>query len=217
MGREMTEDTTIVTIEQSEEDAISAMLAEAGVLLGKAASNKKKRNATLKEVEGILSKVKLTDFEDLAESPVIQAFMKMMGVSDLQPGQVINKGTLAERGRDWTLSDMAKMEHVTFIPAFSDDFTWNGVGPFRLVAGEETTVPEPIYSRYREILFLRKQSQQHINWLMGKTDYAPHPMLQTIEGARVRAQSLDGRPFGVQSATLGVGVIHENTPKPEGE
>lgn len=202
---------------EEEDDESTVLLEQAAALMAKAASDRKNRRDTLKEVEGLLAKLKITDFEDLAESPVVRAFVKAMGMGDLQPGQVKNKGTLAEREREWTPADMARFEQVTLVPAISGDYTWNGVGPYRLVAGEETTVPKPIYDRYREVLEARKQAGLNEAWMLGHSDRPPHPSWQTPEGAIVRAHSIGGRPYGVIGGTLATGRIHEATPGEEGK
>ena len=193
-----------------ETDESTALLEQAAQLLGKAASDRKNRDQALKEVEGVLSKLKMVDFPELAESPIVAAFVKAMGMGDLKPGEVKNKGTLAEREREWNykdLQDPGQFKQVTFTPAETVPITWNGLS-FQLVADEEITVPEPIWNVYREHREALKQAGINERYLMGQSDIAPHPNWQTAEAALVRAWSTRQGPNGQKSGRLGVGAIY---------
>lgn len=195
--------------EEPQVDETAELLRQAAEGLAKAAATRADRGAILKEVEGVLSKIRLKDVPELADSPIVQAFLTSIGVSDLAPGQAKAKGTLAEREREWTWQDMRKLEQVTFIPIITERFTINGVGPVQMVAGEEIRLPKPYYDRYREVLEARKQAGIHERYLLGLSDAAPHPNWQTDEAARVRASSLLGLR-GQSTGHLSYGPIRED-------
>ncbi len=203
------EDTAEVVDEQAED------LARAAALLGKAASDRKHRKEILKEAEDALSNLKLVDFPDLAESPVVQAFLKTMGTGDLQPGEVRNKGTLAEREHEWSLTDINRMVKAgtmplkKFIPDESIPLTFNGV-QIRIVAGEETEVPECFYNIWREHREALKQARVNERYMLGISDQMPHPNWQTPEGATVRAWSTQGEGRYKNYGTLNTGRITDD-------
>jgi hypothetical protein len=198
-------------IQQEQVDDVAEQLKRLGQELVAVADNEVARTVKLREVEAFLGKLQIKDFPELAESPVVQQFVGLLSsLTNLKPGESRNRGTLAEVVKDWTLREMhTEFEQVTFIPVISDDFTWNGVGPFRLVIGEEITVPKPIYDRYREVLYARKQANINEAYMLGHSDVPPDPNWQTPEAAGVRAWSIQGRRYGHQGGTLGTGRIYE--------
>ena len=187
-------------------DDTSGLLKQAAEALSRAASTKDQRQELLKEVEAILSKLRIVDFPDLAESPVVQAFLKTMGLDDLRPGGVVAKGTLAERSRDWAWRDVNDMPRITFTPAESIPITFNGLTLY-LVEDQECEVPRPFYDIYMEHRRALKQAQLNEAYLLGISDIPPHLNWQTEEGARIRAFSIQGRAFGKQGGHLGTGPI----------
>lgn len=188
------------------EDSVAEQLKKLGGELAAVADNEIARTEKLKEVEELLGNLKVKDFPELAESPVIQQFASMFAdVHGLKPGEVRNRGTLAETSRDWTIEDFRRMPHVTFIPVVTIPITINGVGPFQLVQGEECSVPETVYAHYREYLYRTKQADIHAKWLMGQSEQMPDKNWLTPEGARVAATSRQGASIGRRSGSMGVG------------
>ena len=198
---------------QAQQDDIGETLKQAAELFAKAATDVENRDKVLKEVEKTLSKIKLTDAPTLAESPIVQAFIKAMGLGDLNPGQVKAAGTLAERGRDWDWGDVQTMPRKTFTPMENLPLTWNGL-TVHVLAGEEYSLPEPFYNLYREHMYAVRQAQIHERWLMGVSDQPPDPNWISDESARVRANTLVGRRGGHPGGILDTGVIREFEPSP---
>ena len=206
---------TVEHQEEPERDEQADLLAEAARLMQKAATDKANRSATLKEAEKALGQLKIVDYPELAESPVVQAFLKAMGVGDLQPGQIANRGTLAEREREWSYRDMGQFPAKTFIPDETVPVTWNGL-MYQLRSGEEVTVPEPIYNVYRDHKKAQRMAQQHEQYLLGHSDLPPDPSWLTDESAKVRLWSVQGRKYGKPSGFLGVGLLQDGVDAGEG-
>lgn len=191
---------------KQEVDDTTELLKQAAEALGKAARSKGDRKEILQEVEASLSKLRIIDFPELGESPVIQAFLKTMGIDDLRPGEVTKKGTLAERSRDWSWKDVMEMERERFVPAESIPITYNGLTLY-LVADEQVEVPKPFYDIYMEHRRAIKQAQINEAYMLGISDVPPHPDFQSEEGARVRAFSIQARAHGKQGGHLSTGPI----------
>ncbi len=191
-----------------EQDDMAALLQQAAQELSRAASDKEGRTARLKEVEATLSKIKLADFPELADSPVVQAFVKAMGFDDLTPGEVRNRGTLAEREREWTWKDLERFPRVKFIPNETVPITFNGL-TIQVVADQEIEVPEPFYNIWQDYRKAKREARQHEQYLLGFTDQPPDPNWLTVEGAEVRAWSTQARRYGKVGGHLGIGPIYE--------
>lgn len=187
-------------------DEVAEQLKRLGAELMAAAEDVDTREAKLHEVEAFLGKLTVKDFPDLAESPVVQSFVQMLGGGDLQPGQTARRGTLAERTRDWTWRDLDQFPKVMFTPRETIPLTWNGLS-VQLVDDVEVTLPKPFHDIYQEHRRAIQQAARHEAYLMGKSDQPPDPNWLTDESARVRAWSIAGRPYGKMSATLTVGRI----------
>lgn len=187
-------------------DDVAEQLKKLGSELAAVADDVKARSAKVAQIEEFLGNIKVRDFPDLAESPVVQEFAKMFAdTSGMKPGEVRRRGTLAEVARDWTIEDFRRMPMITFIPVVSIDITINGVGPFRLTKGEECTVPDTVYDHYKEHLYRTKQAEIHKKWLTGQSDQLPDPNWLTPEGAGVAAMSRQGAAIGKRSGFLGIG------------
>lgn len=191
---------------QEELDENTLALQQAATLLAKAASDQANRSTILKEVESTLSRIKLIDFPDLAESPIIQGFIKAMGMGDLKPGETRARGTLAERTRDWEWIDLRQFRPVSFIPAETTPLTFNGL-TIDVTANEEITVPSCFYDIYRDRQRALRNANLHEHWLMGRSNTPPDSNWLTPEGAIVRAHSKQGQHLGLVSGFLGVGPI----------
>ena len=202
-------------VEEAQEqinDESTLALQQAAELLGRAATDKKNQASLLKEVEGALSKIRMVDFPQLAESSVIQSFLKTMGVSDLRPGEIANRGTLAEREREWTWKDVNRaimareIPLKRFTPYDNLDLVWNGL-QLRVIGGEEIEVPGCFYDVYRDHLRARQEAAKNESYLLGHSDTPPSPDWQTPEGAVVRAWSQSGKKYGRPMGTLDVGYF----------
>ena len=195
-------------------DDSTAALAQAAKLFAKAAEDKANRGTILKEMEAVLSKVKLVDFPDLEDSTVVRTFLQLMDTRGMRPGEIRNRGTLAEVVKDWSWRSVqeevraGRMKLVKFIPNETLTLTWNGL-PLQVVADQEVEVPEPFYNIWKDHRYAIKQAQQHEQYLMGRTDVPPDPNWVTVEGAGVRMWSTQGKQFGKVSGHLGVGPIYE--------
>ena len=201
---------------QAQQDDIGETLKQAAELFAKAATDVENRDKVLKEVEKTLSKIKLTDAPTLAESPIVQAFIKAMGLGDLAPGQTKAPGTLAERSRDWSMADIATMPRKTFTPMESLPLTWNGLTVY-VQAGEEYNLPEPFYNVWREHVYAVRQAQINEKYMLGQTDQPPDRNWLSDEVALVRATTLLGRQFGRPGGTLSTGVISDYEARPTEE
>jgi len=199
----------VVEMAPEETDDMATLLQQAAQQLSQAASDKEHRSARLKEVEATLSKIKLVDFPELADSPVVQAFIKAMGFDDLTPGEARNKGTLAEREREWTWKDLEKYPRIKFIPNETVVLGFNGL-LLQVIADVECEIPEPFYNSWKSHREAIRQGRQHEQYLLGFSDQPPHPNWLTVEGAEVRAWSTQGRRLGKVSGSLGVGKISES-------
>lgn len=202
-----------------EPDDVAAELSRLGAELQAVAGNKLAREAKLKEVERVLSKLRIEDFEELSESPTIQKFVAMLAkTDDMRPGEVKNKGTLAEVQRDWTWRDIqdmvrsGQMPLVRLTPGETITLTFQGLA-LRVNANEECEIPRCFYDIYRDHVKAINQAAINERWLMGVSDVPPDPNWMTPMSAIVRAHSMQGQERGLKSGFLTTGVIREdNTP-----
>jgi len=195
-------------LQEEATDEVVAQLEALGAELQATARDKQARQTTLKKIEELLGSLKIKDYQELAESPVVQNLVKVLGYGDVAPGQAIMRGTLAERIRDWTWEDVAKQRKVRFIPAESLPLIYNGLR-IDVVQDIECEVPEGFYNIYLERRKAIREAQQHERYLLGHTDQPPDPNWLTEESAKVRLWSTQGRPYGRPAGTLGVGPIYE--------
>ncbi len=189
-------------------DDTAQLLKQAADLMQKAATSKSQRGELLSAAEDALSKLRIVDFPDLAESPVVANFLKAMGMEGMRPGEIKNRGTLAERARDWSWRDVNEMPKIKFTPAETIDITFNGLA-LRVQEDMECEVPRPFYDIYVEHRRALQQARLNESYLLGYSDVPPHPNWQTPEGARVRANSIQGRAFGRRGGHIGVGPLIE--------
>lgn len=183
------------TIDQAQDDEMrdetAVMLSQLASELAAVANDREARQEKLKDVEKVLSNLKVKDFTDLAESPVVQTFLKLMGNDDLKPGEIRNRGTLAERARDWTYRDMEQFPKVTLEPRETLPVTWNGL-TYQFQDGIEITVPEPVANIYKEHRYAVEQAKKHENFMLGYSDVPPDPNWMAETSAAVRAFSQMG-------------------------
>jgi hypothetical protein len=177
----------------TEEAHVAAGLADLAAKLQASADDKAKRSAVVAEAEEFLGNIPVKAFPDLAESPAIQSFVKLLGVGDLQPGEVRRPGTLAERVREWTEADLGQFEMVTFEPRETLPLTWNGITIY-VQDGVECTIPKPFADIYREHRRALEQKERHENYLLGYTNQPPDPNWISEDSATVRAWSQMGPP-----------------------
>ena len=187
--------------EDTAEEDVASQIAKLGAELSAVASNKAKRTAKLREVEAFLGRLKVEDFPELAESPTIQAFAKLLGGS-LKPGETRNPGTLAETTREWTMEDLRSFPKKTFTPLETLSITWNGI-PCLVTAGEEVSIPEPFYDIYMAHVRAVKNGEQHKKWLLGQTTLAPDRNWLTDASMRVRGYTELGK------GSLGTGPLSD--------
>jgi hypothetical protein len=172
-------------------DEMTALLQQAAAQLARAADDRENRSVALKTVEATLSKISIKDFPGLAESPIVQAFLKAVGADDLAPGEVRNRGTLAERVRDWSPQDMRQFPTKTFTPRETIPVTFNGL-TYQLVDDQEVTVPEPIYTIYQEHRRALAQAKIHEDYLQGYSNVPPDANWMAESSAKVHAFSQMG-------------------------
>ena len=202
-------------IEEQDPDEATAALEQAATLMAKAAKDRKNRDVLLKEAEAALAKVPIGLMPDLAESPVVKTLLSALGIKDLQPGQVANKGTVVEREREWTWADVnATFALKTFTPDESLPLTFQGL-TLHIFSGEECTIPECFYEIWRQHKYAMKQAAIHERYLLGQSDKPPDPNYFTDETARVRAFSMLG-PRGQSAGTLTTGRVIIEPTKEEG-
>ena len=206
------EDGVAVDAASTKEDKAS-LLARLGAELAAVATDDAKATAKLNEIETVLKNIKVGDYPSLAESPAVQAFVQMMG-GGLRPGEVKNRGTLAEVARDWTARDFAEQfSPKTFTPNESLPLTINGV-TYYVRADEEVTLPEPFYGLYMEHKRALRQRETHENYMLGYSDQPPDPNYLVSESARVRAFSLSGPQPNPRAR--GTGPINTQEPADNG-
>jgi hypothetical protein len=199
---------------ETPQDDVAAQLAKLGAELQAVAGDKLAREAKLKEVEKVLGNLQVKDFPDLAESPVIQSFVQMVGLGDLKPGEVRNRGTLAERVRDWSWGDVqakvksGEFQLRRFTPAETVDLIWNGL-TLRVVQDQECEIPDVFYALYTARRRAIQQAAINERYLTGQSDQPPHPNWQNEETAFVRAWSMQGRG-GTSGGHLSTGPIIES-------
>lgn len=184
-----------------EEDDVASQLAKLGAELSQVATNKAKRTAKLREVEAFLGRLKIEDFPELAESPIIQNFAKMLAPVNLRAGEVRNAGTLAEVRKEWNIEDCWREGSVTFVPFETLPLIFNGVR-VDVVARKETTIPRPHYEIYLNHLKAVDNGEQFKRWL-GGDPVAPDRNWMTPEAYRIRALGL---------VRMGVGPISLENP-----
>lgn len=187
-------------------DDVADQLRKLGAELQQAADDALARGAKLREVERFLGNLKVKDFPELAESPVVQSFIKLMGGGDLRPGQTKNPGTLAQIEREWTIRDVEEQfEKVMVMPFENIPITWNGL-TIQLQARTPAMVPKPFYDIYMDHLKAQNMAKQHEDYLSGMSDRPPDANWLSDSSARVRAWSLMSRPYK-QGQQWGIGVI----------
>lgn len=189
---------------KTEEDEATTALKNAAELMAKAASDRANRSELLKEVEANLSKLRIVDFPELADSPVVQSFIKAMGTDNMRPGETRGRGTLAERIREWSERDLSQFPMKTFYADESLPLIWNGLVR-HTVSGEENTLPEPFYNIWLDHKKALKQAKIHEDYLLGYSPQTPDPNWMAENSARVRAFSQMGPT--PDSRTRGVGFL----------
>ncbi len=194
-----------------EEDDVASQLAKLGAELSLVATDKNKRTAKLREVEAFLGRLKIDDFPELAESPTIQNFVKLLAPSDLRPGEVRNPGTLAEVRREWSREEFRKTEQMTFVPRETVKLIVNGVEFSVVDNGEEQTIPRAHYDVYLGRQRALRNAAQNERWALGLTDVPPDPSWITNSAIKIRA---------LGKGAIGYGPIVLENPvedTPEGE
>ncbi len=188
-------------------DDVAAQLRRLGNELAQVADDVVARGAKLKEVEAFLGNLKVKDFPELAESAVVQSFVKLMGGGDLKPGQVKNPGTLGQVERSWSWRDVdEEFDKLTVVPFENIPITWNGLRIY-LTARVPNTIPRPFYDIYMDHLRAQAMAKVHEDYLSGMSDVPPDPMWTSEGGAVVRAWSLMGRPYGIRGQRWGSGIV----------
>lgn len=196
-------------VEAPQEDAATLALQQAAALMAKAASDRANRPQIMKEVEATLSKIRVIDFPELADSPIVQAFLQAMDTGGMRPGETRNRGTLAEVAKEWSDRDLGQFPVKTFYADENIPLIWNGLRR-DVVAGEENTLPEPFYNIYLEHKKAQRQGKLHEDYLLGYSDRAPDPNWIAEDSAKVRAWSqLGPRPNPRQRQ---IGLLNMNEP-----
>ncbi len=198
-------------------DEETKALEEAAALMAKAASDRANRKQLLSGVEAALSKVRMIDFPDLIDSPIVQSFISAMGYGDLQPGQTRNRGTLAEIHRDWTWKDLQKM--VTegtmplrrFTPNESLTLIWQGL-ELRVIEDTECEVPACFHDIYLDRQKAKRNAVTNEHYLLGISDVPPPDMYHSASSAKVRAWATQMRRFGRNGGTIMTGVLQDWSP-----
>ncbi len=202
----------------TESDNATKLLKKAAESLTRAANDRENRATILKEVEAILGKLRIVDFPELADSPVVQAFLKTMGINDLRPGEVKARGTLAEREREWSWGDIQakvlskEFKLHKFTPNESLPLTFQGITLY-IRANEECEIPDCFYDIYKDHMKAVKNAAIHERYMLGQSDELPDKSFgDYAESARVRAFSMQGQR-GQSSGTLTTGrILTEEAP-----
>ena len=189
-------------------DEAKAELARLALEFAQSVNDEQTSQSKIDQAIAFLGKLTVKEFADLAEHPFVEMLRNQIPTADLRPGEVRNRGTLAEVARDWTWADMKGMETKTFTPNESIRITFNGVA-LQLMADVEQTVPRPFYDIYMERKNAIRQAKLNEAYMLGHSDELPHPNWQTPEMAEVRAFSIAGRQYGRPGGTLGVGPIYQ--------
>lgn len=195
----------VAAVPDTTEDKAS-LLARLGAELAAVATDDAKATAKLNEIEAVLKGIKIEDYPSLAESPAVQAFVRMIGGDGLRPGETKNPGTVAELTREWTIRDFASFPVKTFTPNETIPLTVNGVTCY-VFADQECSVPEPFYSVYQEHRRWMREGEKHKQYLLNKAAPPPDPNLLSDASARVRAYTQLGE------GRYGVGLVARDTPQ----
>lgn len=194
-------------------DEVAEQLKRLGAELQAVADDQVARAEKLREVESVLGRLRVRDFPELAESPVIQRFVSLFAETEgMRPGEVRNRGTLAQVEREWSMGNIqaevqaGRMALKRFVPNESLPLTFNGVTLF-VSAGEECEVPECFYDIYRNRQHALRQARVNEAYLLGQSDMPPDRNWMTDEAATVRAWSTQGQALGKRSGHIGVGPI----------
>jgi len=186
-------------------DDVAEQMRRLGAELAAAADDVGARDAKLREVEEFLGSLRVKDFPELAESPVVQQFVSLFTIPGA-PGQVRRPGTLAQVEREWTWRDVGQFETMEVIPFENIPIIWNGLR-LDLRARQRRRIPRPFYDIYMEHLKAVDQAAIHEAYLLGQSDAPPDPNWQTDATALARAYSTLGLAFGVRGGTLASGPI----------
>lgn len=171
-------------------------------LMGALQAVRNKKNAgtkALEELGAILDKIDPHEYPDLADNPMIEAFLDKIGDARLKkaakgklpPGTVIGDG-MAARDVQWSLNDInlkpdGTKELVTWTPAETIPIFYNGV-MCQCIADVEITTEKAFYDIYSEHRRLMREGEVRKRWMFGKTNERPPESDEAaVSMARVRA------------------------------
>jgi len=192
------------------QDEARARLREIALQFADSVGDEEASAAKVKEALEFLSRLTIKEFQEWADHPFIEMLRSQISLAGLAPGEVRNRGTLAEVVRDWTYADLTKLETIRFTPTETIVVTFNGL-PLQFVEDVECEAPKPYYDILQARKFARQQARLNEAYMLGKSPIAPHPNWQTPEGAEVRAWSMQGAAYGRPGGYLGVGPINEGS------
>lgn len=193
-------------VEEDETD-IDAVLQQAGEIAAEisrlANTDKAKARRKVRELEKLLAGVTIEQAAELAESPTIQKFARLIAPPNMQPGETRNAGTLAEVSQDWTWKDVyERFPMKQLMPMETLTITWNGLS-WRIIAGEPCSLPEPFYDEYMHHVYAQRQAERHIRFMLDKNAPPPDPNWLTNGSQLVRATTQMG------SGRMSVGPLTE--------
>lgn len=194
-------------------DEVTEELKRLGAGLIAVADQAEARTAKIHEIEEFFGKLSLRDFADLAESEVVQNFVKLFeNTAGMAPGETRKRGTLAEVRKEWSIRDLAQFPlSPRFVPNETIPITWNGITVY-LQEDVECQVPIPFYDIYREHRRALRQAALHEQYLMDMSDTPPDSNWLTPESAKVRAMSQLGRPYKKPGGSISVGALRPDAP-----
>lgn len=158
-----------------------------------AADKKEQRDNALGDLEAFLARLSPKDFPDLADSPVVQQFVEMLGQRkaemspDDPPGTEYNRGTMAATSKPWTFRDLENSDIPIIEFEFDsfEDVYWQGL--------RRTYQPGVTYRDWRCFPDLVREGRknmrlgnEHVQYLMKQANSLSDPSIAGIGTARVR-------------------------------
>lgn len=218
-----------------EQDDKAGVLAELADLFTKAQTDTKRRSRHVESIVSLVATLDPKDYPELADNPVLTKFVEDVQAAKMKdpsipPGTILNKGTLAENKKPWTVQDLKSpppdwqegdplppghTQWHRFIPERNQTVVFDGIR-VNLFRRREFYGPKIFYDLYMQTLNAEEAAEQHAAFLF-KVPGARVPDDPTILGegtAAVRSSATNGTYYPGMG-TGGMAVAAEGAPEAE--
>lgn len=214
--------------DDAEQEALADddVLAQLSQYIVKAQTDKQRRNKHVEDAVAFLSRLSVKDYPELAENPVLVKFIEdvqavKMKDPTIPPGTIMNKGTLAENKKPWTVQDLksppADWDGVSplppghtqwhrFTPERNQTVVFDGIR-VNLFRRREFYGPKIFYDLYVQSIDAEEAAEQHAAFMFRAEGAAPpsDPTILNEGTAAVRSTVTKGTYFpGMGTAGMAV-------------